>query len=728
MSVINTSIVSISGSRKRTKENVRVESLIPSQLRESSAVLIELLRDYYDYMNKHDNPSYEIDSINNVRDIDTPYHDYLEQIQKEIAAALPGILVADKVKLYKNLVQYYKLRGSSDSIELFFKIIFQDNVEVYYPREDILIPSSGKWDLQSRKPARVPLFDQRQPISFKMVVEPGITFKPGESISNTLGTTATVSSQVEDVLTLTGIKIPLKTNFVDIKLLGYQTCSFNTTNNRINLSTHGFSAGDRVSFSSVDSGVISGTTGITLNRVYFVITDGDPNYFSLSLTLSGSAIDIVESSDGGNINGSIVKLPEYDTFSKFDLKNENNVVIGTAQARALEPTKLYLFDINMRDSYVFSDVKKYGNFATTLFVPNTTTLRDAIIKQEDVPATYNGFVLGEKVTSGFIEINLDSDLNNTKTYRKNEIVSIENVSNEEIAACEVLNFSNTDSKLVCKIVRGSLSDATLAKRVVSNEDRSFAFTCAFKASTNTVTFANHGFANGDQISFSLITNTTGIQVNTLYYIIGKTDNTFQLSLTSGGSVIDLLENGIGSTFKKCILTASSNLVTMTSHGFLNGDRVRFKTINSTTGIVVNTFYYVIDSGPNVFRLSLVSGGTAAIDLTTDGTGTIDRNVSPGAIRAISITDGIRTNESLVRSIYRDGVTSFIFELGRTNAVYSPGERITGSSSGAFATVLSYDVSNLQNKILKVVNPSKKFKINEQIIGEQIDDISTIVAM
>lgn len=335
MSVINTSIVSISGSRKRTKENVRVESLIPSQLRESSAVLIELLRDYYDYMNKHDNPSYEIDSINNVRDIDTPYHDYLDQIQKEIAAALPGIIVADKVKLYKNLVQYYKVRGSSDSIELFFKIIFQDNVEVYYPREDILIPSSGRWDLQSRKPARVPLFDQRQPISFKMVVEPDVIFKPGESISNTLGTTATVSSQVEDFLTLTGIKIPSKTNFVDIKLLGYQTCSFDTSNNRVTfLSAHGFSVGDRVSFSSVDSGVISGTTGIILNGVYFVI-NVSTNYFSLSLTLSGSPVDIIASSVGGNISGSVVKLPEYDTFSKFNLKNASNVVIGTAQALSL---------------------------------------------------------------------------------------------------------------------------------------------------------------------------------------------------------------------------------------------------------------------------------------------------------------------------------------------------------------------------------------------------------
>jgi hypothetical protein len=63
--------------------------------------------------------------------------------------------------------------------------------------------------------------------------------------------------------------------------------------------------------------------------------------------------------------------------------------------------------------------------------------------------------------------------------------------------------------------------------------------------TNTITRTNHGLENDDEISFSSIATTTNISVNTIYYIINKTDNTFQISLTPGGSVRTLTNNGSG---------------------------------------------------------------------------------------------------------------------------------------------------------------------------------------
>jgi len=146
------SIETLASTRRKRKETSRVESLIPSGLRDKSAALIELLKSYYEYMNLSGNPSYEINSINNSRDIDLVDEKYLTLLQKEIAAAIPKNVQIDKVKLYKSLLQYYSVRGSVDSIRLFFKILFQDNVQVYYPREDMLIPSSGNWDETAQRP------------------------------------------------------------------------------------------------------------------------------------------------------------------------------------------------------------------------------------------------------------------------------------------------------------------------------------------------------------------------------------------------------------------------------------------------------------------------------------------------------------------------------------------------------------------------------------------------
>ena len=146
------SIESIASTRKKTKEVVRVGSLIPEELQTKAANLIVLLQDYYDYLNQKGQPSFEVNSINDARDIDSVGNEYLDLIQKEIAVSIPKNVTADRVKLYKNLMKFYSLKGSQDSIDLFFKILFDDLVEVYYPKKDMLIPSSGAWDQAGQRP------------------------------------------------------------------------------------------------------------------------------------------------------------------------------------------------------------------------------------------------------------------------------------------------------------------------------------------------------------------------------------------------------------------------------------------------------------------------------------------------------------------------------------------------------------------------------------------------
>ena len=214
--------------RKKTKEAVRVESLIPDALREKSATLIEFLQDYYDLVNRdgtssyfvtvqpgsgtytvgesiesytatggtisatvakfennvlllhnadgvfalgepitgvvsdttrtissitnvYDNPSYEVNRIMEERDIDRATDRYLEILQRETAINVPGKFTQKDINLYKNLLKYYSMRGSENSIELFFRIIFKQSAEVYYPYTDTLKPSSGAWNSTTQK-------------------------------------------------------------------------------------------------------------------------------------------------------------------------------------------------------------------------------------------------------------------------------------------------------------------------------------------------------------------------------------------------------------------------------------------------------------------------------------------------------------------------------------------------------------------------------------------------
>lgn len=81
--------------------------------------------------------------------------------------------------------------------------------------------------------------------------------------------------------------------------------------------------------------------------------------------------------------------------------------------------------------------------------------------------------------------------------------------------------------------------------------------------------------------------------------------------------------GVAEASAPVTFTASGNLIGLVAHGFKAGDEVIFPTVVTTTGITVNTKYYVIASGlvADAFKASATPGGSS-VTLTGDGSGTV----------------------------------------------------------------------------------------------------------
>ena len=130
----------------RSNEKVRAKYLLPESIRESGENIIKLLQGYYDFINSNDQTSHTINTLQDYRNIDKTLEKYLDKLQLEIGITVPDTFTAERIKLFKKLVPWYVTKGSRDSIELFFRIIFSENPEFYYPKDDLLIPSQGKWN------------------------------------------------------------------------------------------------------------------------------------------------------------------------------------------------------------------------------------------------------------------------------------------------------------------------------------------------------------------------------------------------------------------------------------------------------------------------------------------------------------------------------------------------------------------------------------------------------
>lgn len=105
----------------------------------------------------------------------------------------------------------------------------------------------------------------------------------------------------------------------------------------------------------------------------------------------------------------------------------------------------------------------------------------------------------------------------------------------------------------------------------------------------------------------------GVSDTTLYYVVNANPVNFQISLTAGGTPVDLITTA-GSNVRALL-----DLLRSPAHPFNNGDTVKLTTTGSLpTPFATGTSYYVVSSQSNGFYLSATPGGVPV--LRDEGTG------------------------------------------------------------------------------------------------------------
>jgi hypothetical protein len=90
--------------------------------------------------------------------------------------------------------------------------------------------------------------------------------------------------------------------------------------------------------------------------------------------------------------------------------------------------------------------------------------------------------------------------------------------------------------------------STIAIAKSTNADTAYTTVVA----DNTIEDVAHGLLNGDVVFLTSLANTTGVSINTPYYVVNKTNDDFQLSLTLGGAAIDLTGTDGSGNYRKAL--------------------------------------------------------------------------------------------------------------------------------------------------------------------------------
>ena len=94
------------------------------------------------------NPVNNIADLVNFRDPDGVISNFLSNFRDEFLATLPDKLAnnVNKRSLIKNVKSLYRSKGTNRGHEIFFRILFNEESQTFYPREQLLRVSDGKYD------------------------------------------------------------------------------------------------------------------------------------------------------------------------------------------------------------------------------------------------------------------------------------------------------------------------------------------------------------------------------------------------------------------------------------------------------------------------------------------------------------------------------------------------------------------------------------------------------
>lgn len=122
-----------------------VKSQFPKYILETDSMFPYFMEAYYEWMSNKDNPNgllYELDGISNV---DEKYSNFVDEFISEYIDIIPEEIASDKQLLIKKITELYQTKGTNKSIKLLFRILFDTDISIIDPSENIFKVSAATY-------------------------------------------------------------------------------------------------------------------------------------------------------------------------------------------------------------------------------------------------------------------------------------------------------------------------------------------------------------------------------------------------------------------------------------------------------------------------------------------------------------------------------------------------------------------------------------------------------
>lgn len=132
-------------------EKVSLTNLVSHQLpefvRNEYPVFVTFLEKYYAWLETTGKVTHRGNALREAHDIDLSDSYYIQYLQKDLLPYFPEELTSNKRLFLKLVSEFYRANGTPDSIKFLFRVLYGEDITIYFPKDDILKASDGKWIL-----------------------------------------------------------------------------------------------------------------------------------------------------------------------------------------------------------------------------------------------------------------------------------------------------------------------------------------------------------------------------------------------------------------------------------------------------------------------------------------------------------------------------------------------------------------------------------------------------
>jgi hypothetical protein len=145
----------ILNTNEETLENILspfIEQQFPQFIRTDHRKLLLFVKAYYEWLEKQGNPGFVVSHLDEVADLDGNLEQFFDHFKRTYLEGFPEVFAVsttgnkpNKKTLLKKIRDFYGNKGTESAYRFLFKLLYDSDLEIYYPNRDVLKTSDGVW-------------------------------------------------------------------------------------------------------------------------------------------------------------------------------------------------------------------------------------------------------------------------------------------------------------------------------------------------------------------------------------------------------------------------------------------------------------------------------------------------------------------------------------------------------------------------------------------------------